>query len=365
MKKCNILGENQFAAVLNALTATVSEHISCFGQSVKQNQAYRWWYSDFSVKRLDTLDEEPHWNHKPDLILLKGPPDDGPITWKSLKAPGKFTHSTLVANKTLVKTLNTKAYLLLSSQPWCRYVLAISFVDFHIRVHFYDRSGAQVSLPLNFHHDFQGVAEIIHAFAYADKGLLGYDLMIDIHRAPSIPKQVGLDNFIGTVTSGLDEIYNIMSQLSSSSGFIGRGPVCWHVRPVDLGLGNANEGYLDGNDYVLKDNWVDEELVHYEASILEHIAGIKGVPVLKKSWTVQYDGEDDTTLQYRPAGWQPSERFVNRIHWRQLFQPVGSPLSTFWSRKELLFGLISGIESECFRALLHLLLMSSSPSMSH
>ena len=49
-----------------------------------------------------------------------------------LKALGEFTHSTLVANKTLVKTLNTKAYLLLSSQPWRRYVLAISFADFHI-----------------------------------------------------------------------------------------------------------------------------------------------------------------------------------------------------------------------------------------
>ena len=134
----------------------------------------------------------------------------------------------------------------------------------------------------------------------------------------------------------------------SSSGFIGRGTVCWHVRLVDAGPGEANEGKIDSNDYVLKDNWVDEDLVDHEASILSHIAGIKGVPVLVQSWTVQYKGEDDTTLRYRPAAWSPFEKFVNRVHRRQLLRPVGSPLSSFRSQKELLLGLITGLESEYF-----------------
>ena len=234
-----------------------------------------------------------------------------------------------------------------------------------MRVHYYDHSGAQVSSPLNFHHDFQHVAEVIHAFAYADKNLLGYDPTIDICHAPSIPKQIDLHNFIGMVTSGSGEVYNIILLLSSSSSFIGRGTVCWHVCPIDTGLGKANEGFLDGNDYVLKDNWVNEELVQYEASILTQIAGIKGVPVLLNSWTVQYNGKDDMTLRYRPAGWQLSGAFVNRVHRCQLLRPVGSPLSTFHSQKELLFGLISRLESECFQALFHFILTSSSPSMSH
>ena len=140
----------------------------------------------------------------------------------------------------------------------------------------------------------------------------------------SISKQLNFHNFIGTVVSDSGEIYNILSLLSSSCGFIGRGTACWHVRPVDTGLGEAHEGRLDGNDYVLKDNWVDEELVNYEASILSQIAGIKGVPVLLKSWTVQYNGEDDTTSRYRPAGWKPFANFVNRVHRCQLLRPVGS-----------------------------------------
>ena len=361
-KKRKPLVENLFAGFLNALAASVSEHD--FGHNGHRTQGCRWWYGDFSVKKLDSLNDEPRWSRKPDLILLEGQ-GDGPITWKSLKALGEFTFSTLAANKTLVKMLNTKAYLLLSSQPWRRYILAISFADFQMRLHFYDRSGAQVSSPINFHRDLQPVVEVIHAFAYADRDLLGYDPTIDIHRPPSIPKQISFHGFIGTIISGSD-ILNIISLLSSSSGFIGRGTVCWHVRPVDTGPGEANEGKLDNNDYVLKDNWVDEELIDHEIDILSHIAGIKGVPVLVKSWTVQYKGEDDTTLRYRPAAWKRLERFVNRVHRRQLLRPVGSPLSTFRSQKELLLGLIAGLESVYFvRVPFHLMLTPNSSPMSY
>jgi len=207
--------------------------------------------------------------------------------------------------------------------------------------------------------------EVIHAFAHANRDLLGYNPTINICHIPSIPKQVNHHNFIGTVIFGPNKIYNIIELLSLSSGFIGCGTICYHVHPVDTGLGEVNEGQLDGNDYVLKDNWVDEALADHEASILSHIADIKGVPLLLKSWTVQYNGEDDLTLCYRPAAWKPSARFVNCVHWRQLLHPVGSPLSTFRSQKELLLGLISGLESECLRVLLHHLLTSTSSPMSH
>lgn len=187
MKKRGPLVENQFAGLLNAISASVSEHVgNSFGHNGKLTQGYHWWYGDFSVKKLDSLDDEPRWSRKPDLILLKGL-ESSPVMWKSLKALGEFTFSTLAANKTLVKMLNTKAYLLLSSQPWRCYVLAISFTDFQMQLHFYNCSGAQVSSPINFHRDFQCVAKVIHAFAYADKDLLGYDPTIDIHHPPSIP----------------------------------------------------------------------------------------------------------------------------------------------------------------------------------
>ena len=114
VKKRNPLVENLFVGFLNALAVSVSEHN--FGHNGNWTQGCRWWYGNFSVKKLDSLNDEPCWSRKPDLILLEGQ-GNGPITWKSLKALSKFTFRTLAANKTLVKMLNTKAYLLLSSQP--------------------------------------------------------------------------------------------------------------------------------------------------------------------------------------------------------------------------------------------------------
>ena len=345
------LVENQFSAFLNTLAATVLQHLSernsTAGASFGAAVAHRWWYGDFSVKKLDSVDDEPHWSQKPDLILLEGSQDGDPITWRTPRAIGEFTHSRLAVNTTLLKTLHTKAYLLLSSQLWRRYVLALSFADFQMRIHFYDRSGAQISSPLDFHRDFQVVADIVHMFAHADRALLGYDPTIDIFRVPSIPQQVGPTfNFIGTVQGVDSEVCNIFELLWSSPGFIGRGTVCWHVRPEIAGPSKANEGFLDDSDYVLKDSWVDQSQVDHEPDILKHIAGIEGVPVLINSWTVQFEGRDDTTLGYRPAGWIPPELFVSHVHRRQLMYPVGSPITTFRSQKELLFGLIHALESE-------------------
>ena len=366
----NPLVENQFSAFLNTLSATVLQHLNerdgTAGTDLRAVAAHRWWYGDFSVKKLDSVDDEPRWSRKPDLILLEGSQDGTPITWRSPRAIGEFTHSKLAANITLIKTLNTKAYLLLSSQPWRHYVLGLSFANFQMRIHFFDRSGAQISSPLNFHRDFQVVADIIHMFAHADRALLGYDPTIDMYCIPSIPKPVGsLSDFIGTVQGVGAEVFNIFELLWSSPGFIGRGTVCWHVRPEFAGSSKANEGFLDDYDYVLKDSWVDLSQVDHEPNILKHIAGIEGVPVLVGSWAVEFKEEEDTMLRYRPAGWIPQEPFVNRVHRRQLTHPVGSPITTFRSQKELLQGLIHGLESTHLITLLYLYLLtyiSSCPS---
>ena len=114
-----------------------------------------------------------------------------------------------------------------------------------------------------------------------------------------------------------------------------------------------NEGFLDNYDYILKDNWVDQSQADHELNILKHIADIEGVPVLVNSWTVQFEGKEDTMLRYRPAGWTPPKLFVNRVHRCQLMYPVGSPVTTFRSQKELLLGLIHGLESKHLRTPLH------------
>lgn len=240
------LVENQFSAFLNMLPATVLQHLNerdCTARAnVRAVAAHHWWHGDFSVKKLDSVDDKPHWFQKLDLILLEGSQDGGdPITWKSPSAISEFTHSKLAVNMTLIKTLNTKAYILLSSQPWCHYVLSLSFANFQMRIHFYDRSGAQISSPLNFHCNFQVVADIIHMFAHADQALLGYDLMVNIYPAPSIPKQVRpLFNFIGTIQGPDSKIYSVFELLWSSSSFIGHDTICYHVCPEVAGPSKAN-----------------------------------------------------------------------------------------------------------------------------
>ena len=140
------------------------------------------------------------------------------------------------------------------------------------------------------------------------------------------------------------KVCNIFELLWSNPGFIGCGTVCWHVCPEIAGPRKANEGFLDDSDYILKDSWVDQSQVNHKPDILKHIAGIEGVPVLINSWTVQFEGRDNMTLGYRPAGWIPPELFVSHVHQCQLMYPVGSPITTFWSQKELLFGLIHALE---------------------
>ena len=56
-----------------------------------------------------------------------------------------------------------------------------------------------------------------------------------------------------------------------------------------------NNQELDKYDFVVKDAWLEKDLVNHECSILEHIAGIEGVPMVIKAWKVQFGGQDDTT----------------------------------------------------------------------
>lgn len=306
----------------------------------------RWWYGTFSTKPLASDDGESHWQRKPDLILIEGTlhDDHNSVTWKTPKAIAEMTESTFSNNKTLLRSLNTKAYILLSSQPWRRYVIALSFAANELRVHYFDRSGAQISAPIDYHLRIKETCQIIYALARGDNSVLGFDPTLHLTFLSSIPRSQR-PQFMGMVEADGAE-YNIICILWASNGFIGRGTVCFHVRL--RGAPPRPPGTLDQFDCVLKDSWVEESLVEHERSMLEYIDGLEGMPSLIKAWTVQYDGKDDNTSRYRPEGWIPPEtsKFVPRIHRRLLMTPVGSPLSTFRSQKELLLGLIDGLEGE-------------------
>jgi hypothetical protein len=284
------------------------------------------------------------WNRKPDLVLLECVGDcRDSITWKNLQAIGELTSSDLKQNKTLISSLNTKAYILLCSQPWRRYVLAFSLADDELQIHLFDRSGVVVSPPIKLHANVSETCQIVYTFARANPVVLGFDPMVrifDSHilRPPS-------SSSVGTIDIER-HTYDIISILWTSNGFIGRCTNTFHVR-IQHAPPPLIYGEVDEYDYVVKDGWLEVDLINHEQSILDHIAGTEGVPKLLKAWTVKNEGRDDSTDLNRPNVWDPSlaPRYVTRIHRRLLMAPLGSPLSSFKSQKELLLGLIEGLES--------------------
>ena len=100
---------------------------------------------------------------------------------------------------------------------------------------------------------------------------------------------------IGTIQVG-EIIYDIMDILFSSTGFLGRGTVCYLVRH-------------DGEFYVIKDHWVQNKLKHYqnplqEVNMMKLVQGIDGVPVLVDFWIVEVlPGVPDVTQCYRQEKW--------------------------------------------------------------
>lgn len=152
--------ETCWSAFLNALTvmtSTLSRPESASLSSWEPVIHIHQWYGSFSAKPLLLEDGQASWSRKPSLILLehsRGTLDA--VTWSSPKALGKLTTSNLknnttLINMTLIKTLSTKAYILLCSQPWWHYVLTFSITCNNLQIHLFDCSGIVISPPINFH----------------------------------------------------------------------------------------------------------------------------------------------------------------------------------------------------------------------
>lgn len=144
-----VASEVRWAAFLNAIADATSD--LPLGQLV-ESSAGRVWFGCFSSKPMPSEPGQVQWNRKPDLVLLADrQSSNDAVTWRNPKALGELTISDLQHNTTLTKSLMTKAYILLSSQPWRRYALAISIANDELRVYLFDRSGVVISPPINIH----------------------------------------------------------------------------------------------------------------------------------------------------------------------------------------------------------------------
>ncbi|KAH7918085.1 hypothetical protein BV22DRAFT_994777, partial [Leucogyrophana mollusca] len=218
----------------------------------------------------------------------------------------------------------------------------LSIADNDLRLHCYDHSGAIFSSAFNIHREPFKLIRVITSLAFADRYRLGFDPTIHISFpadtqgasnstlaglaqddiGPNAKPKGPIGRVIGSTASA---IYNIVSKIWSSDAFIGRGTVVYHVKSTD------------GKAYVLKDCWVNKKDVEHESMILEKAKGIPGVPKLVDAWNVTFNGEVDCTSRIRHGlGKVLPKSFITRVHRRLLMTPLGLPITTFRSQRELL-----------------------------
>ena len=292
----------------------------------------RLWSAQFALKSIPGAIKV-----KPDLIFCASDPlSKASPTWMEVMSFMEVTSRPNDPNMTL--NLARKAYAVFMTQPGRRFLMAVSISAQVFRLHIYDRSGVIHSLGYNIHTHADVFSKLIYFFTFAQPKALGYDptfIYFDIPRSlSSTPRTIR----VGT------KVYIVVRIIFYSQLIRGRATLCLHVR-------NSQ-----GEDFVVKDCWTHQGRKVTEEQILlklkEH--GIHGLPVLKEAWTVQIDGQDDTTDLRRPDFLKSSDNYgamcETRIHRRYLLQPLGSPITEFSCLQEFLSIFINIIHGECLRS---------------
>ncbi|KAF8439436.1 hypothetical protein L210DRAFT_786103, partial [Boletus edulis BED1] len=114
------------------------------------------------------------YNRKPDAVLVEEQ-EMGVNSWGTFQVIAEWSSEPFTLTWRIAKTINTKAYLVLRSQPWHRYVLAFSFAALHLRVHAYNHSGCVITPPIHIHNDPDVFIHILGAVVFGDLTSLGHD----------------------------------------------------------------------------------------------------------------------------------------------------------------------------------------------
>ena len=181
-----------------------------------------------------------------------------------------------------------------------------------LQVHLFNCSSIVILPPIYFNASVSETCQIIYTFAYTNKTILGFDPTINLFPSQLIQQPSPL--LISTIKVN-GAIHDTISILWTSHRFVGHCTNIFHVRPHGVPRCPNNQ-LLDKYDYAIKDVWLEENLVDYKCSILEHITDIEGVPKLVKAWSIQYNGKDDTTLCQQPSQWdlKLTPRYVTHVH---------------------------------------------------
>ena len=296
--------EAGFSDSLNAIGAALADQTG--------HKVIRQWTADFCSTPL----RGSNIRRKPDMILIDVPNSRrlvrSPPGWLQVRAICEITSQHRLPSR-LPYTLVNKAFLIFTTQHDRRFIPLLSFHQNRFQFSLCDRAGIIHSPHYAIDNHALILLRILSAFMFGNELDIGYD--------PTMYR--GTDDNIETIrVSG--EVYTVVRKIFSAPTLRGRATQCWHVQK-------------DGKDYAIKDGWISSGRTHSEVDILRQILGVEGVPALIAGEDVQLpNGSTDSTTPFR-AGTSYHEE---RVHRRLVMQPVGQPLYTFVSKKELVGAII-------------------------
>lgn len=217
------------------------------------------------------------------------------------------------------------ARMIFNSQLDRRYVMGYTLTGEFVTVIAFDRSGWVASSPFNIHEHPGLFLRVVVGSLYLDESKYGLDPTVDIRGEE---KRIEVDG----------EWYDIVDVIHVEGVLRGRATICYHVQK-------------DGQDYVVKDCWVDLSRQDKEADILEKLKGLEHVPEVVKNVPVMFNGKPDTTAHFRrpKPGDETPGSYKNveiREHRRILLKPLARKLSDFRDLVELITAVRDIVDSE-------------------
>jgi len=233
--------------------------------------------------------------------------------------------------KTIRRTLVSKSYLIFKAQEDCRYVVSVSICNTKFLLSLFDRAGCCHSEQLDVNGNAEKFLYVLAGLSFSSKIWLGYD--------PTI-----IDSVNGAKEVTLANTYVIQKTIFRSDVLRGRATICWHAT-------------CNGEDYAIKDSWSDTSRQLTEREILDDLNDIDGVPKVVEEAIVQVEGGDDSmdhrrSMMANPAiKWHKKGRKMfsvleNRLHRRLVLHPLGIPVVSFSSKRELISVLIDIVQSK-------------------
>ncbi|KAI6025140.1 hypothetical protein BKA83DRAFT_4491897 [Pisolithus microcarpus] len=257
------------------------------------------WSAEYATKPV----ENSHIAVKPDIVFCSQPDLNSGFAWSHVIS---FLELTSVQyTKHLECNITHKAYAMFTAQPARRFVVAISLTCQQYHLHIFDCSGAIHSSAHGIHRHADTFSHLLYILAFGNPQHLGFDpTFLNPALSPSPLYHPITDTAlkVAWTIKVKNHLYAILGCIFTSNVIRGRATSSWHVRNTH------------GVHFVIKDYWTHRGRRHTEEEMLNKIKGLKGVPTLDAAWTVQIDGNDETTALLQPASIFGNASFETHIH---------------------------------------------------